>query len=309
MDIERIGREQVATLQELLDAGVTRAAVNHRRKRHWQEPLPRVFVLHTGPLTWRQRFHAALCHAGSGAQLTSVAVLALHGLRDAPEPARVAEVEVLLPVPRKRRSMSFVKVRRTRTMPPRTVDVDGFPCAPLPWALADACAAAVRAGEPVRKGCLYEAVQRRRVGVEQLRETFLRRQVPLTGELGAVLADLEAGAHSVAEGWGRRLVARSGLPQPLWNRALRIDGRFLCRPDAYWPEHGVVLEVDSVRHHQVGEDFTRTVTRQALLASAGLCVIPATPTQLRTRPDTALARLAEALSRAPYPGVGRVRVG
>ncbi|WP_164540559.1 hypothetical protein [Streptomyces abyssomicinicus] len=39
MDIERTEREQVATLRELLAAGVTRAAVNHRRKRHWQEPF------------------------------------------------------------------------------------------------------------------------------------------------------------------------------------------------------------------------------------------------------------------------------
>ncbi|WP_448318484.1 hypothetical protein [Streptomyces sp. CO7] len=157
-------------------------------------------------------------------------------------------------------------------------------------------------------GALYEAVQRARVGVAELRQALRDRQVPVRGRLAEVLEDLEAGVRSVAEGWGRRLIAGSGLPQPVWKRALYVDGVLLCRPDAYWPEHGVVLEVDSVRHHQLGEDFTRTVARQARLAAAGLCVLPVTPSQLRDHPALVLTRLSEALSRAPYPGAGRVCV-
>ncbi|MER5478149.1 hypothetical protein ABT026_14410 [Streptomyces sp. NPDC002734] len=320
VDVQRLGREQVVTLKELLAAGVTRSAVDHRRRNHWQEPLPRVFVLHNGPLTWRQKFHAALCYAGPGARLTSLAVLALHGFRDAPSlpspspspppslssrssPSSLETVHVLLPSPLKRRSVSYVKVARARHLPPRPTYMAGFPCVPLPWALADACA-----GIP-RPGCLYEAVQRHRVGAEALREAFRTRQVPVGGELAAVLADLAAGAHSVAEGWARRLIARSGLPEPLWNPDLFLDGEWLCRPDAYWPEHGVVLEVDSVRHHQLGADFQRTTARHARISAAGLCVLPVTPAHLRDAPHRFLSALTQALSHAPYPGVPRVSLG
>ncbi|WP_448322277.1 hypothetical protein [Streptomyces sp. CO7] len=306
VDVRRLGREQVVTLEELLAAGVTRSAVDHRRRNHWQEPLPRVFVLHNGPLTWRQKFHAALCYAGPGARLTSLAVLALHGFRDAPSLSSLSSLSskgtlhVLLPSPSKRRSVSFVQVARTRRLPPRPTFVAGFPCVPLPWAVADACAGTLR------PGCLYEAVQRHRVGAAALREAFRTRRVPVTGELAAVLADLTAGAHSVAEGWARRLIARSGLPDPLWNQDLFLDGEWLCRPDAYWPEHGVVLEIDSVRHHQLGADFQRTTARHARIAAAGLCVLPVTPAHLRDAPHRFLAALTQVMSHAPYPGVPRV---
>ncbi|MFE5209860.1 hypothetical protein [Streptomyces sp. NPDC056600] len=303
VDVQRLGREQVVTLKELLAAGVTRSAVDHRRRKHWQEPLPRVFVLHNGPLTWRQKFHAALSYAGPGARLTSLAVLALHGFRDAPAPPSLGTLHVLLPSPLKRRSVSYVKVARARHLPSRPTRVAGFPCVPLPWAVADACAGVLR------PGCLYEAVQRHRVGATALREAFRSRQVPVSGELAAVLADLAAGAHSVAEGRARRLIARSGLPDPLWNRDLFLDGEWLCRPDAYWPEHGVVLEVDSVRHHQLGADFQHTTARHARISAAGLCVLPVTPAQLRDAPHRFLSALTQALSHAPYPGVPRVSLG
>lgn len=299
VDVRRLGREQVVTLKELLAAGVTRSAVDHRRRSHWQEPLPRVFVLHNGPLTWRQKFHAALRYAGPGARLTSLAVLALHGFRDVPPASSLRTLHVLLPSPLKRRSVSYVKVARTRHLPPRPTYASGFPCVTLPWALADACAG------DLRPGLLYEAVQRHRVGAVALREAFRTRQVPVSGELAAVLADLAAGVHSVAEGWARRLIARNGLPDPLWNQDLFVDGEWLCRPDAYWPEHGVVLEIDSVRHHQLGADFQRTTARHARISAAGLCVLPVTPAQLRDAPHQFLSALTRALSQAPYPGAAR----
>jgi hypothetical protein len=309
VDITRIGREQVATYEELRAAGLTPSAIRHQRqRRHWQEPLPRVLVLHDGPLTWRQRFHAALRYVGASAQLTSWAVLALHRLRDAPSPARVTTVDVLLPATRRRGSVSCVRVHRTRRMPPRPWDVSGFPCAPLPRALADAFAAELRAGRQLPMGLLYGAVQQKRADVAELRQAFVGRQVPVTGAVGAVLADVEAGAHSVAEGWARRLISRSGLPQPLWNRDLYVEDVFLSRPDAYWPQHGVVMEVDSVRHHQLGADFANTVARHARMAAVGLCVIPVTPARLRDQPELVLAQLADVLAQGPHPGVGRVRV-
>lgn len=123
------------------------------------------------------------------------------------------------------------------------------------------------------------------------------------------MADLEAGAHSVAEGRARRLIDATTLPRPLWNPDLHLDGNFLCRPDAYWPAHGVILEVNSVRHHQQPADFHRTTARQARLSALGFCVLPVTPAQLRDAPDTVLSQLAQALQGAPYGPLTRVKVG
>ncbi|MEU9576767.1 hypothetical protein [Streptomyces chilikensis] len=263
-------------------------------------------MLHSGPLTWQQRYQAALLYAGDAAQLTGPAVLALHRFTDAPAPAQVQKVHVLIPGTRARASTGYVRVQRTRSLPPHPVRLDGFPCAPLPRALADAHC---RMPDEALRGCLYEAVQRGRYQAADLREAFRARRVAVTGELASVFADLAADTHSVAEGRARRLIAAApDIPQPLWNPKLHLDGNFLCRPDAYWPVHGIILEVDSVRHHARGDDFARTLARHNRLAALGFCVLHVTPAQLRDIPAEFLAHLRGALARSPYGPVDRVRV-
>lgn len=64
----------------------------------------------------------------------------------------------------------------------------------------------------------------------------------------------------------RRLTATAGvrpLATPLWNARLHTpDGTFLAGPDAYWPDEGVALEIDSAEYHY---------TRDSPPATAGRC--------------------------------------
>jgi hypothetical protein len=51
------------------------------------------------------------------------------------------------------------------------------------------------------------------------------------------------------------MIETAGLPHPLWNPRLYLDGDRLADPAAYWPRHGVLLEtVEPARpvRHRVG---------------------------------------------------------
>jgi hypothetical protein len=76
--------EQVAPRSVLTAGGITpyrlRTAVASGR---WQEPLPGVFVSHSGPLTRRERWCAALHYAGAGSALSHRSALLALGCRAA----------------------------------------------------------------------------------------------------------------------------------------------------------------------------------------------------------------------------------
>src|SRR5439155_3045450 len=127
---------------QLGDAGVTRAAARWRLDTgRWRALLPAVFLTVTGEPTARQRLVAACLYAGPQAQLTGVAALRLHGLRELPEETWIRG---LVPHARQVASVEFVRVHRTRRLDRNARALDtggGWPglgevCA-VPRALAD----------------------------------------------------------------------------------------------------------------------------------------------------------------------------
>ncbi len=74
------------------------------------------------------------------------------------------------------------------------------------------------------------------------------------------LADVADGIRSAAEGDLRDLLARSGLPMPLFNPSLYDEhGTFVARPDAWWQAYGIAVEVDSREWHTSPEDHAKTL--------------------------------------------------
>ena len=95
------------------------------------------------------------------------------------------------------------------------------------------------------------------------------------------LADVADGIHSAAEGDLKDLLAKSGLPMPLFNASIYDDdGTFIARPDAWWPEQGVAVEVDSHEWHLSPHDHTRTLERQRRMGKHGILVLPFTPREI-----------------------------
>ena len=61
-----------------------------------------------------------------------------------------------------------------------------------------------------------------------------------------MLTEVADGVRSTAEADLRTLIIQARLPTPLYNPDLYVGGKFLARPDAWWPDAGVAVEVDSM---------------------------------------------------------------
>ena len=104
------------------------------------------------------------------------------------------------------------------------------------------------------------AVQRRACQVRDLAAELAEGpNVPARHCSRQALADVADGIRSVAEADLKDLLAKARLPVPLFNPALYDqDGTFIARPDAWWPEFGIAIEVDSARMAPVARRITRT---------------------------------------------------
>lgn len=90
-----------------------------------------------------------------------------------------------------------------------------------------------------------------------------------------------------------RLVAM-GLPRPLCNETLRLEGERLM-VDFLWPAQKVVVETDGAATHQTPVAFQRDRHRDQLLIAAGYRVPRVTWDQMRVELDAVVARVARTL--------------
>ena len=113
------------------------------------------------------------------------------------------------------------------------------------------------------------------------------------------LADVAEGVRSAAEGDLKDLLTTSGLPMPLFNPSLYDDtGAFIARPDAWWPELGIAVEVDSREWHLSPEDHAKTLARGRRMAQHQVIVLRFTPKQIRSQPAEVLRDIKAALDGA-----------
>jgi hypothetical protein len=85
-----------------------------------------------------------------------------------------------------------------------------------------------------------------------------------------------------------------GLPRPLCNKTLRIEGERLM-VDFLWPVQKVVVETDGAATHQTPVAFQRDRHRDQLLIAAGYRVPRVTWDQMRSELDQVVARVARTL--------------
>jgi len=148
-------------------------------------------------------------------------------------------------------------------------------------------------------------------GVQQHLRTMRQLADELAGRHDArdalfrrVLAEVAAGIRSAPEAELRELIRGSGLPAPLYNPDLYLNGRFLSRPDTWWPQAGVAVEVDSKEWHLSPGDWQQTMRRHRRMTAAGIFVVHVSPDQLRSEPLQVVADIPAALERGrPASGV------
>lgn len=107
------------------------------------------------------------------------------------------------------------------------------------------------------------------------------------------------GIRSIAEADLKDLLTKARIPAPLFNPVLYDkDGTFIARPDAWWPELGIAIEVDSREWHLSPEDHEYTLTRGRRLAKYQIIVLRLTPKQIRETPQDVIRDIKEALAAA-----------
>jgi very-short-patch-repair endonuclease len=292
LDLSQLLKRQncLMTRRQALDGGI-HPNVLRRRVRpggRWQELLPGVYLTVTGTPTRDQRDLAALLYAGPGGTLTGQAALARHRMRGRPD-----VVDVLIPATRHRRNVGFVVIHRTRRLPPH-VCYEGLIQFALP---ARAVADAVRDVRDLAdvRAIVAAAVQSRRCTIAQLEDEL--RDGPMHGSalLRAALYEVTQGARSGPEGALFRLLKRARLPKPELNARLYVGDELIARPDAWWPEFGVAVEVDSREWHLLPEHWEETMRRRSRMSGFGITVLNFSPRQIRDEPEEVVAAIRNAI--------------
>ncbi|WP_371643651.1 hypothetical protein OG974_17265 [Streptomyces sp. NBC_00597] len=290
-----------ATRHQLTASGIPDGTITSRTRPGgpWPRLLPRVYLLQTGPPDHRQRALAAVLYAaeptadplsGDTAVLTGSAALALLGVRDVPH----TPADVLVRAPRRLTGTPEVRPLATARWP-RTMTVSGIPSTrPVP-AAADF---ASRAADPVRiRSTLARVVQAGWCHPQDLHAELRAARLLTRPEIRAAASELVAGVRSIAEALARDTLTATDLPTPLWNARLYTpDGSFLASPDAYWPDEGVALEIDSAEYHYTRDAWHATLRRRLRLESQGVLVVSATPLMIRESPGQVIAALRTLLA-------------
>lgn len=305
------------TTVQLRAHGVPAAEVNERCRPDgpWQQLLPGVVLLHSGPPTGEERLHAVLMYTARertagvpvqpGAEgphrptytetmLTGLAALTLHGFTSAPELRSLKQIDVLVPRMRRLRSTGCARIVRTAALP-TPQQVKGVPVAPVPRALADAVAELSDANAV--RGLLTEAVRgghcEPAAVVRELNNAKLLSRPHVVDAVDSLLAE----GRAIAEDRLYRMVSEHGLPDPVWNVDLRLPGGpHLGGLDAYWPEQAVAVELDT-RAPRQDEDalWSEYARKREHLERLGITVVHITPKKLRDAMEQQAAVVRTAL--------------
>lgn len=225
--------------------------------------------------------------------MTGLAAVAWHGLKVNGGDL----VDVLVPSRLRRSDAGFVRLHRTSLELGAIYDDGAVIYAPLDRAIIDAARQSTDLSEI--RDLVASAVQRGKLMVGHLvRE--LDRTGPVAGSarVRLVLAEVADGVRSVAEADLRKLIIEMRLPTPLYNPDLYVGGAFLPRPDAWWPDAGVAVEVDSIAWHLAPADYERTQIRHDRMIAQGIRVLHFTPRYLRIARRDVAQQIKSTLARS-----------
>jgi len=259
---------------------------------------PGLYATNTGKITDEQRPLAALLYAGSGSVITGQAAMAAHGIKNLGRTV----IDVLIPIERRRQDRLFVHIMRTSRMPGSVYKAGELLYAPMARAVADA--ARQSNNLPDVRSILASAVQWRRVSVASLGAELDQGPAAGSATFRAALLEIADGIRSAVEGDLRKLIKRSKLPDPFYNPRLYVGEAFIAMPDAWWPEAGVAVEVDSKQWHLSPSDWERTMARHSRMSAVGITVLHYPPSRLHAEPGAVIAEIRSALD----VGRGRPRL-
>ncbi|CAA9399255.1 MAG: hypothetical protein AVDCRST_MAG06-2088 [uncultured Nocardioides sp.] len=289
--VRSLGDDQggVVSRRQLYSLGITRWEVaGHVRGGRWLRVGDQSVCLHNSTLQPEAHRWAAVFQGGPRACLDGASALVAGGLQ------RFTVPRVRVSVPRGariRRSRAY-DIRQTRRWSADDVVTIGIPRTRVAvaairgalWARSDREATYLLSAVVQQGLCTPVAL-----GQELLRVRRDRRRALLH----AVVNDLLDGARALGELDVVAELRRRGLPPPQ-RQVLRRDGRRRYFLDLYWPQFGVVVEVDGI-HHAWAENVVGDALRQNALAIDGDTVLRLPLLGLRLQPDEFFAQIQAAL--------------
>lgn len=263
---QRLATHGVVSRAQLLSAGLSRRAIEHRLVRGRLYPIHRgVYAVGDPRLSRLGTWAAAILACGRGAALSHLSAAALWKLL----PDQPGAVHVSVPR-RAGQSRPRLVIHRSSTLtdqevtihqgirvttPQRTViDISELlPQRRLARALDEADAAGLLGAGDI-DAMLASAIGRR--------GQLALKQIATEHGLGSTLTRSELEERFLA------LCSESGLPRPRVN--IRLED---MEVDFFWPRQGLVVETDGRRHHGTRDAFERDRARDQRLTAAGYRVV------------------------------------
>jgi hypothetical protein len=285
--------DNIVERNELLRLGATDKQIRTRRRRRQLRTLHAgVYLFGAAEPTWRQRVRAGTRAASRGAMASSGTVLALRGIDGAIE----GQVEVMVrrdggPTPR------GVRVHRPRRAVLRPQFVDGIPVTPIERALLDyASAASVELVErAVESALLKRLTTEERIWLTIAEFSCFGCRG--TGRLKGVMTNRPEGkpARSVLEILVLDLLRKRGVPLPIRNHDVMVDGKPVAEIDLAFVARLFALEADGAAFHSTSTQRKKDKARQKMLEALGWTFLRVTWFDLVTRPDWIVSQVRAAL--------------
>lgn len=299
--LERIAarQETVVSVEQLYALGFSRGEIRGLVERRYLHRIHRgVYAVGSRQLTRRGRLFAAQLACGDTSFLSHRTGAGLRGLRA----IDAREIHVTIVSATVRRRQGIVTHRLVELPHPSEVKtMGGLRVASVPLILIQLAPTESRS-ELDR--LIHIAAQRGLLNVRETNDTLSRHE----GAAGTAIVRAALDAYqprpfdksglerSVAEA----IAADPAIPPPLRN-AHRTIGGVRWELDFYWPDRGVVLEVDGDRYHRTPKDRERDRIKDAKLMAEGLIPMRITDTRWELDRQGALddLRAILALTRRP----------
>lgn len=137
--------------------------------------------------------------------------------------------------------------------------------------------------QPVR-AMITSAVQRQLCTPAELADELDAGPQNGSGHLRKALADVLAGARSIAEAEAIELLRGAAVPAFLVNAPICDEqGRLVAVADLLWPQLSAIVEIDSREFHFSEDDWKQTMHRHNALTVLGYAVAHYAPGEIRRR--------------------------
>ncbi|HEY2053401.1 MAG TPA: type IV toxin-antitoxin system AbiEi family antitoxin domain-containing protein [Solirubrobacterales bacterium] len=266
---------------QLLALGLTPAAIRQRRLNGRLHEVHRgIYAVGRRELDRYGELMAAVLACGPGAQLSHQSAAELWRMRGRVD--RPIDVAVSGDVPRRRPGITIHRCRHHHRRYLHRIPV-GDPISVLVDLAAELSTDEV-------EDAVNEADRLDLIRTHRLRPALDKEpKRPGVGRLKRILdAQTFSRAANALERRFLAIVRSAGLPPPDTQGRL---GRY--RVDFFWPDLGLVVETDSLRHHRTAAEQTVDLGRDQAHARAGLRTVRFTHSQVFHRPDHVAAVLTD----------------